>query len=182
MENFDKTSRRKFLRLSASALPILALPKGQLWAAAEHVPLGLQLYTVRDQTAKDLPGTLKKIRAVGYEQVETFGDSYTYPASQLKGMIQAAGLRAPSGHFDYETLPGKMQYASQLGLKWVVCPFIPETMWTLEGFHAAASKFNEFGRRAKDLGMQFAFHNHNYEFATRGSNGKTGFAVLLQET
>ncbi len=182
MQGFDKTSRRTFLRLSASALPLLALPNGRLWAAEGHIPLGVQLYTVRDRAAKDLPGTLKKIRAVGYEQVELFGDSYTYPASQLKGMIEAAGLRAPSGHFDYGTLPQKMEYAKQLGLEWVVCPYLPETMWTLDGFHAAAKKFNECGRRAKDLGMRFGFHNHNYEFASRGSNGKTGFAVLVEET
>lgn len=181
MEDFNKTSRRKFLRISASALPLLALPNGELWAAAGHVPLGVQLYTLRDQAAKDLPGTLKKIRAVGYEQVETYGDSYTYPAPQLKRIIQAAGLRAPSGHFDYETIPGKMEYANHLGLEWVVCPMIPETMWTLEGFHAAAKQFNEFGRRAKDLGMRFAFHNHDYEFASLG-NGKTGYAVLVEET
>ncbi len=182
MEDFDKTTRRKFLKLTSSALPLLALPNCELWAAEEHIPLGLQLYTLSEQATKDLPGTLKKIRAIGYEQVETYGDSYTYPASQLKNTIQAAGLRAPSGHFDYETLPGKMEYARHLGLEWVVCPFIPETMWTLEGFHAVAKKFNEFGRRAKDLGMRFAFHNHDYEFAPRGGNGKTGFAVLVEET
>ncbi|HZB89565.1 MAG TPA: sugar phosphate isomerase/epimerase [Terracidiphilus sp.] len=75
-----------------------------------------------------------------------------------------------------------MEYASHLGLEWVVTPEIPETMWTLDGFHAAAKKLNEFGRRAKDLGMRFAFHNHDYEFAPRDTHGKTGFAVLLEET
>jgi len=176
------TSRRDILKLSAAALPVLALHNSKLWAMAAHVPLGVQLYTVRERAEKDLSGTLKKVREIGYEEVELYGDSYTYPAAQLKYMINEAGLRAPSGHFDYETLPGQMEYANHLGLEWVVCPMIPPAMWTLAGFHTAAKQFNEFGRRAKDLGMRFAFHNHNYEFASREGNGKTGYAVLVEET
>jgi hypothetical protein len=75
MEDVDKTSRREFLGYSAAALPALAFPSGGLWAAGAHIPLGIQLFTVRDQLEKDLPGTLKKIRAAGHEQVETYGDS-----------------------------------------------------------------------------------------------------------
>ena len=161
-------------------LPVLALHNSRVWAA-ERVPLGVQLYTVRQVAEKNLPETLKKIRGIGYDEVETYGGSYMYPAAQLKYMIEQAGLRAPSGHFDYNTLLEQLPYANQMGLQWVVCPMIPHSMWTLEGFHAAAKQFNEFGRRAKDLGMRFAFHNHDYEFANYGG-GKTGYEVLVAET
>jgi sugar phosphate isomerase/epimerase len=178
-------TRRKFLKSSAASLPLLALHSSDLWAAG-HIPLGVQLYTVRERAEKDLPATLKQIRGIGYEEVEAYGGSYTYPAEQLRYMIQEAGLQVPSGHFEYNALPKQMAYANQLGLQWVVCPMIPHAMWTLEGFHAAAKQFNEFGKRAKDLGMRFAFHNHDYEFAhygaRSGNGGMTGYEVLAGET
>ncbi|HTW45551.1 MAG TPA: sugar phosphate isomerase/epimerase [Acidobacteriaceae bacterium] len=174
------TSRRDFLKSSAALLPILAFRNSAVWAAS-RVPLGVQLYTVRQVAEQDLPETLAKIRKIGYEEVETYGGSYVYPAAQLLYMIQQAGLRAPSGHFDFNTLINQLPYASQLGLQWVVCPMIPHAMWTLEGFHAAAKQFNEFGKRAQDIGLRFAFHNHDYEFANYGG-GNTGYEVLVEET
>lgn len=171
-------TRRNFLKSSAAMLPVLAF-HNNVWAAG-HIPLGVQLYTVRGLAEKDLPDTLKQIRAIGYEEIEAYGGSYTYPAEQLRQMIRDAGLRVPSGHFDYDSLSGKLDYAKQLGLKWVVCPFIPRKFWTLDGFRAVAKQFNEFGRRAQDLGMRFAFHNHDYEFADYG--GKTGYDTLVEET
>jgi sugar phosphate isomerase/epimerase len=173
-------TRRKFLKSSAAALPAFAMQSTRLWAA-EHIPLGVQLYTVREMAEKDLPETLKQIRAIGYDEVETYGGGYSHPADKLRAILQNAGLRAPSGHFAYDSLPGKFVYAKQLGLKWVVCPVIPQSMWTLDGFHAAAKQFNVLGRRAQDIGMRFAFHNHDYEFRDYGG-GKTGYSILLEET
>lgn len=173
-------NRRNFLKSSAAALPVLAINSTNLWAA-EHIPLGVQLYTVREMAEKDLPGTLKQIRAIGYNEVEIFGGGNGRPADKLRAIIDDAGLRAPSGHFDYDSLPAKLGYAKQLGLKWVVCPMIPQSMWTLEGFRAAAKQFNNLGRRAQDMGMRFAFHNHDYEFRDYGG-GKTGYDVLVEET
>lgn len=174
------TSRRDFLKSSTAALPLLVFHNSRL-LAAERIPLGVQLYTVREQASKDLPGTLEKIRDIGYEEVELYGESYTFPATQLGYMIHQAGLTAPSGHFDYDSLPGQFSYASELGLKWVVCPVLPHAMWTLEGFRAAAKQFNDLGKRAKDMGLRFAFHNHDYEFANYGG-GKTGYEILVKET
>lgn len=173
-------SRREFLKSSAVAAFFLGLDAKSLWAL-EPIPLGVQLYTVREVAEKNLPSTLEKIRKIGYTEIETYGGSYVFPATQLAYMIQQAGLTAPSGHFDYGTLTRQLPYASQLGLKWVVCPMIPHSMWTLAGFRAAAKQFNEFGKRAKNLGLRFAFHNHDYEFANYGG-GKTGYEILVDET
>ncbi|HTV07196.1 MAG TPA: sugar phosphate isomerase/epimerase [Acidobacteriaceae bacterium] len=174
------TSRRDFLKSSAALACALALNDNRVWGLV-RIPLGVQLYTVRQVAEKNLPETLAKIRKIGYQEVETYGGIYTYPAAQLQYMIQQAGLAVPSGHFDYDTLVQQLPYANQLGLKWVVCPMIPHSMWTLEGFHAAAKQLNEFGKRAQALGMRFAFHNHNYEFADYGG-GKTGYEILVAET
>jgi sugar phosphate isomerase/epimerase len=173
-------TRRKFLQTSAAVLPATAF-LGRTAFAAAHIPIGVQLYTVRDIAEHDLPAVLKQIRGIGYEEVEAFGGSYTMPAAQLRRTIQDAGLRVPSGHFNYEGLSEKFEYAKELGLSWIVCPMLPPALGgSLDGFRTAAKQFNEFGRRAKELGMGFAFHNHDYEFRDYG--GKTGYDVLLSET
>jgi sugar phosphate isomerase/epimerase len=176
-------SRRSFVKSSAAALPLLAIHGRDVWAAGDH-PLGVQLYTVRGLIKQDLAGTLREIREIGYTEVETFGDSYTYPAKELRQIIDGAGLRVPSGHFDYAGLrdswPDKLDYARQLGLKWVVCPSLPTSMWTAEGFREGAQLFNALGGHARDEGMRFAFHNHDYEFRDYG--GKTGYEILTAET
>jgi sugar phosphate isomerase/epimerase len=174
-------TRRNFLKSSAAALPALAL-RNQAGLPAPHQPLGVQLYTVRSLVEKDpLPGILKQIRAIGYQEVEVFPTVYTHPAKELRQMIDDAGLSAPSGHFDYDGFEGKISYANQLGLNWMVCPMLPkgqQSSW--DGFRAAAKQFNEWGNRVQNAGMRFAFHNHDYEF--KPYNGKTGYQILLDET
>jgi sugar phosphate isomerase/epimerase len=170
-------TRRRFLELSAAALPTFARP---LWAQ-KHFPLGLQLSTLNAMAKSDLPGTLTQIRAVGYQQVELTPVAYTLPADQLRKVVADSGLTAPSGHFNYTDLSRQFDYAKAIGLSWVVCPMLPKSQWTsADGFRSAAQQFNEWGRRARDLGMRFAFHNHDYEF--RQFDGTTGYDILLKET
>jgi sugar phosphate isomerase/epimerase len=174
------TTRRKFLQ-SSTALAAGAWLSQNKTFAASHIPLGLQLYTVRYLAEANLPSVLQKIRAIGYEEVELYWNVYSHPAMELRSMIRDAGLVAPSGHFDYDGLDGKFDYAKALDLQWIVCPMLPKSQWTsLEGFHKAARQFNEWGARARAQGQRFAFHNHNYEFKDFG--GKTGYDVLLAET
>jgi len=172
-------TRRNFLKSSAAALPTMALQSG---LPKPHQPIGVQLYTVRNLAEKDLPGVLKQIGAIGFQQVETYWNVYTHPAKELRKMIDDAGLSVPSGHFDYDGFEGKLDYAKQLGVNWMVCPMLPQNMqYSWDGFHAAANKFNEWGKQVASLGMRFAFHNHDYEFKPY-NNGKTGYQVLLEET
>ncbi len=169
-------SRRQFVQLSAAALPVFARPL----RALTHIPLGVQLYTLRQMAAKDLPSTLRQIRAVGYEEVELIPLAYTRPARELRAMIADSGLTAPSGHFNYADIATKLSYAKALGLKWMVCPVIPKDLWTADGFRRAAHQFNAWGKQIRDKGMSFAFHNHDYEF--RKLNGGTGYDILVKET
>ncbi len=174
-------TRRNFLKSSSAALPALALLSKSAFAAS-HQPIGVQLYTVRSLLAKDpLPDILKQIHAIGYQEVEAFPAVYMHPAKELRHMIDDAGLSVPSGHFDYEGFAGKLDYAKQLGLNWMVCPMLPKSQWAMiDGFHTAAKQFNEWGKQVADLGMRFAFHNHDYEFKPYGD--KTGYQILLDET
>jgi sugar phosphate isomerase/epimerase len=170
-------SRRSFLALSASALPGLARP---LWAQT-HIPIGLQLSTLNRMAKSDLAGTLSQIHAIGYQEVELTPVAYTLPVDQLRKVVADSGLKAPSGHFEYTDLPNQWDYAKASGIQWVVCPMLPKSQWTsAEGFHTAAHQFNDWGKRARDMGLRFAFHNHDYEF--RQFDGTTGYDILIKET
>lgn len=185
-------TRRRFLRNAAALAPAAAMAGRIAWAL-ERVPLGVQLFTVRKEAEQNLPHVLEQIRRIGYQEVETYAGIYTFSADALRHMIVDAGLRVPSGHFNYDDLETRFEYATELGLEWMVCSMIPPTMWgSFAGFHAAAKQFNAWGKLAKERGMRFAFHNHDYEFRPLPSQGlsaagtgvteKTGYDVLMQET
>lgn len=171
-------TRRDFLQLSAVGVGALAL--GDLaFAAVKPFPVGVQLYTVREQAEKDLGAVLAHLGMIGYKEVETYWSVYTHPAKELRKMIVDNGLAVPSGHFDYDGLESKLDYAKELGVQYVVCPMLPKDMWTsADGFKKAADQFNKWGQQVKALGMQFGFHNHNYEFQKFGNT--TGFDILTQ--
>jgi sugar phosphate isomerase/epimerase len=171
-------TRREFITLSATALASAALFAQQ---SKTRQPIGLQLYTVRQQAESDLPKTLAGVRAAGYDEVELYWNVYSHPAAELKRMLHDAGLRAPSGHFDYDGLESKLDFARELGLQYVICPMLPKGMWTSpKGFHDAADQFNRWGSKIQKLGMTFGFHNHNYEFRRFGA--QTGFDILMANT
>jgi len=168
-------NRRGFLRLSIAAAGGLA---GARLLAAERPALGAQLYTVRQDAARDLPAVLEAVRKIGYTEVETYWDIYGRPPAELRRMINDHGLTAPSGHFDYGGLDSKIDYAKSLGVQYVICPILPESMWlTLDGYKRAADQFNLWGETIHQGGMQFGFHNHNYEFRRFGDI--TGFETMM---
>jgi sugar phosphate isomerase/epimerase len=178
-------SRRIFLRNTAASLPALALA-GQSLFAADRRPLGVQLYTVRKEAEQDLPRVLEQIVRIGYQEVEAYGGLYTNSAQSLRHMIEGAALTVPSAHFGYNDLEGQFNYAKELGVSWVVCSAIAPSLWgSADGFTTAAKQFNSWGQRARDMGMRFAFHNHDYEFrpfTSGASAGKTGYDVLVDQT
>jgi sugar phosphate isomerase/epimerase len=172
-------SRRDFVRLSSAAL--CGLAAGNSAFGGQVPPLGVQLYTVRQEAEGNLAQLLREIRAIGYQQVETYWNIYSHPAKELRHMIIDAALDVPSGHFDYAGLEGKFEYARELGVKYIVCPMLPKNMQnSLEGFQKAADQFNRWGEKARSLEMRFAFHNHNYEFQRFGET--TGFKTLIERT
>ncbi|MBV8894836.1 MAG: sugar phosphate isomerase/epimerase, partial [Acidobacteria bacterium] len=173
-------SRRDFLQISAAALAGLRYHE-PLGAGPARRPIGVQLYTVRQQAEKNLPEVLQQIHAIGYREIELYWNVYTHPAPELRRMLADHGLTAPSGHFNYDGLASKLEYARELELQWVVCPMLPRAMWdSVDGFRRAADQFNRWGEQLRALGIRFAFHNHNYEFQKFGNT--TGFDVLMAST
>ncbi len=175
--------RRAFVRLSALAAAagcVVRTPM-QAWGASSDMHYGVQLFMVRRQAVVDLAAVLQGIRQVGFTEIELYPVVYSHTAAELKKMVEDAGLTTPAAHFDYAGLEDKVEYGHGLGLKYFVCPMLPEAQWgTLAGFRQAAELFNRVGAKCKAAGMEFCFHNHCYEF--RPMEGSTGFAELMQHT
>ncbi len=177
------TTRREFLRLCALAGCAVRFP-GNAFASAGRGEMiyGVQLYMVRRQAVKDLAGILKAIREVGFTQIELYPIAYDRPAAELKQMVADSGLGAVSGHFDYVGFESKIAYGRDLGLKYMVCPMLPQPQWdSVAGFRQGASDFNRWGAAVRDAGMEFVFHNHCYEFKPQ-AGGVTGWETLMQNT
>jgi sugar phosphate isomerase/epimerase len=136
------------------------------------------MFTVRDHI-KDLPAVLKLIQSIGYASIEGYPLIYTRPARELKELVHGLGLEFYTGHFDYATLDEKLDYASELGLKTVICPWLEEPMRTTEGYQQAVKKFNHFTEIAAQRGIEFGYHFHNYDFHSLGK--ERGFDVLMRE-
>ncbi len=179
-------TRRDFLRLSAAAAAAGCVLRASNLSAApaglhDGLAYGVQLYMVRKEAPADLAGVLKKIRATGFTQVELFPLVYNHQASELRKMVEDAGLGHDSGHFDYDSIPDRIAYAKELGLKYMVCSMLPPSHWAGPGgFKSAAENLNRWGRLIHNAGMQLVFHNHNYEF--KPIDGTTGFEVLMKNT
>jgi len=176
------STRRNFLRSSAAlaSFTISGLARMAVADRRER-PIGVQLYSVRDQVQTDLNDTLAEIRKIGYKQVETFPPQYVAPAADLRRAILDHGLTVPSGHFGYVRIASQWDYAQELWVKDVVCAGLPNAMrGSLEGIQKAADQFNQWGAHARQLGLRFAFHNHNFEF--QQFSATTGLETLLQRT
>ena len=156
---------------------------GAAGAAATRVP-GLQLYTVRSLMEQDVEGTLRTLAGIGYQEVEFAGYFNRTPAA-LRATLDAAGLRAPSAHIPLDalraSLPGVLAAAAALGHQYVVCPYTVDADRTADGYRRLAAEFTRIGQACRARGVQFAYHNHDFEFADLGG-GRTGYDILLAES
>jgi sugar phosphate isomerase/epimerase len=177
-------TRREFLRLSALAAGcVIRFPRTAFGADDDgKLIYGVQLFMVRRQAQSDLAAILKAIQQIGYTQIELYPVVYNHSPEELKKIVLDSGLGLVAGHFDYVGFPQKIDYAQRLGLKYMVCPMLPESQWTsLAGFEKAADDFNRWGSAVKEAGMEFVFHNHCYEF--KPQEGKqTGWDALMGGT
>jgi len=164
-------SRRDFIRgTAAGAAALLAgtdLARN-LFGNPYGKPIGLQLYTVRDQLEKDVPGTLKQVAAIGYKEVEVY-DLYGMSPAQFSKLLKDNGLTAVSGHYLLNVVETqwekKVAEASELGLKYMVHAILdPPERKSLEDYKRHVELFNKIAKQTHQAGMQFCYHNHNFEF------------------
>lgn len=173
-------TRRNFLGVLGGAAAGAAAPIRDTWAAGKPAwpgPIGLELYTVRDLFAKDPAGTLKKVAAAGYREVEIGPGSK--PAA-LRQDLRAAGLTAPSGYFDEpKTLDDwkkSVGQAHDYGLQYIVVGDNP--ILNAEAWRRRADFYNQCGKVSKQAGIQFCYHAHFHEFAK--VEGTTGYDIMLK--
>jgi len=170
--------------LSGLEVPNTALGGARTWAAGTHPPFGLQLYSLRNQLKTDVPGTLAKVKAMGFTDVETAG-TYDLTVEAFAAELKKAGLRARSGHFDYDKLrddaASVVRDAKTLGTDFVACAWIPhQGKFSRDAAQGAADVFNRAAKAAKAEGLRFAYHAHGYEFEP--SPDGTLFDTLLKQT
>lgn len=198
-----KQSRRDFLRITtAGALGAVVLSnyscKNAVKPAASKgddlstMGIGLQLYTVRDQMTADVPGTLKKVSDLGYKYVELAdyanGKFYGYTPEEFKKLVNDLGMEIISSHTQVEGAGVTLESAkvmaedhAKIGAKYCIQPWIVEEMRTsVASYQRMAANWNQIGQVMKNAGLQFGYHNHNFEFAT--VEGKVPyFDVMLAE-
>jgi sugar phosphate isomerase/epimerase len=148
-------------------------------------PVGLELYSLRANFSKNVPLTLDYIRDLGFTEVE--GDSYGYPAEEFVNMLRSRGMKLVGTFADYAKLHddagGVAQRAKALGVKYVLCGWIPHDEsagFTEKDVREAAEIFNRAGEKLRPEGIRFAYHPHGFEFGRHG-NG-TMFDLLAAET
>jgi sugar phosphate isomerase/epimerase len=163
-------SRRQCVAGGAALTTILAA--GPLMAAnSKSKPIGLQLYTVRELFEKDPMGTLEKVAAIGYREVEYGGGGYDrMDHAALRKTMDRLGLKSPSLHIGYDALAadfeGSVAMAKALGADTVVLPWMAETLRGAEGWKVAVANFSRWAEQLKKAGLDFAYHNHDFEFTT----------------
>jgi len=145
--------------------------------------VGMQLYTVRTELEKDFDGTFAKVAAIGFKEVE-FAGYYNRTPQQITDVLTRNGLTSPAAHVDYPSLgdkfPGVLETARTIGHRFLVNPWIDESIRNQpDSWKRIAETFNRAGERSKQAGIQFAYHNHHFEFAP--VDGKLPFDTLLEQ-
>ena len=130
--------------------------------------IGYQVYSARDDAAKDLLGTLKTIKSLGYDGVE-FAGFYGHEATEVKAMLDEVGLVAISHHVPYAAMCADIEKVisdnKTIGCKFIAIPFLDDaTRPGAAGFAATIKNIYKFGKMIKEAGMQLVYHNHDFEF------------------
>ena len=177
-------NRRTFIESSIAAAAISSLPAALALPAHRISLIGLQLYTVRHLLEKDASGTLAKVAALGIQEVECAGYLKLAP-KEVRAALDQAGLASPSNHIDYKTvtnsMPQALDAAHLVGHQFLVNGSIDDAIRNHpDGWKQAAEAFNRAGEAAQKAGIQFAYHNHEYEFRPM-ADGSLPYDLLLKE-
>ena len=192
-------NRRNFIEKTGilCATALLPIP-GFATIGKPKFKMGLQLFSIHEDMTKDTIATLKAAKAMGYEDVETFGfDSekgtfYGYKFSEFKKILDDLNITASSGHYGFAPYLDKpiddlnrfvdqcIKGAHALGMKYITWPWIAPEQRTMDNFKLMCKKLNLIGEQVTSAGLGFAYHNHDFEF--KDHDGKNGFDIILNET
>ena len=172
-------TRRDFLKVSAaSALGAMVLGQAACTSAAvdkKSFGVGLQLYTIRDAIANDLQGSLQKVSDLGFKNLEmasySDGKFYGMDPKEFRKMVEDLGMKIVSSHTSVEaegiTTASAQKMAdvhAEAGVEYCVQPWIEEKDRNIETYKRMIADWNKVGEIMKNAGIQFGYHNHNFEF------------------
>lgn len=174
-------TRREFLKISAAG-SLSMMIVGPLSANAvsavdrKSYGVGLQLYTIRDAMSANPKGTLKKVSDLGYKNLELAGyadgEFYGYKPAEFKKIVSDLGMVTLSSHTQVEAAGITLENAklmadthAELGAKYCIQPWINEPDRKIETYKRMIGDWNRVGEIMKKVGIQFGYHNHNFEFA-----------------
>jgi len=188
------TSRRSFLATAGALAGLAAFRRAAesltVSAASRTAPrrlerIGIELYTVRREMQRDMPGTIAAIAAMGYREVE-FAGYFGRSNAEVRQLLAANNLTSPSTHIGFDLM--KVDWdktfddALAKGHQYVTVPSPPNGVEpTVDAWRRVADDFNRAGERARARGLRFAYHNHYTEF-TVVNGGQRPFDVLLANT
>ena len=179
-------NRREFLLKSGLfATGALLLPSFAFANSSEAQHYGVQLYSFRDEMAKDAKGTLEKIASIGIKKIESArsseGHYYGLTPKEMKDTCDALGMKLTSGHVALdENFDKTMEEAVASGQEYLICSSMPTKGQTVDNYKRVAEAFNKAGESCKKLGVKFGYHNHEYEF--EAENGEVLYDVLMDNT
>ena len=188
-------TRRSFLTRASAATVSASFLNRFAGATPLGLPLGLQLYSVRQQMAEDLDGALAAVKAAGYTEVEAAALPKK-SAAEVRAALDKADLRCVSAHHPFTDLHARFdelaEYDRALGVKYIICaapgfasPAKPGSggsarVLTLADWQYNAEQFNHMGEQLAASGIRFGYHNHTREFVS--TEGKLPYAELLRLT
>jgi len=184
-------SRRDFLKTTGAVATTAVVGTRTLSSTPLRLPIGLQLYSVRNLLPKDFDGTLHQLSAAGYKEVEAAG-YFNKTAAEFRHAMDQAGLRCISAHHTLVQLRSQLdeliEFGHTLGLEYIICsssggvhrdPTAKGDL-TLDDWRYVAGEFNRIGEKLKSAGITFGMHNHVPEFAVE--NGVLVYDELLRLT
>lgn len=171
--------RRTFSHAVVTSLA--ALRANHSGAATKLGPIGIQLYTVRDLFAKKPEATLNRLAQAGYREVE-FAGYNKLPVKAIRGMLERNGLTAPSAHIDLTDIrtrwPAVLDFAKEVGHRYLVLAYLDRAdRYALDSYRKVADLLNQAATAAKKVGIEVAYHNHDFEFIP--IDGQTPYDVFL---
>ena len=181
--------RRRFVKISTGAAlggildPSLA-GIAEAAGARSLDRIGVQLYTVRTLMEKDFQGTLEAVAEIGFHEVEFF-NYFSREPQQVRDILDRFGLEAPAAHFPWQAFnedpDAIIETAQAVGHRYVLLAWLPpEGRSSIAQYRNLAVLCNKVGKACKSAGLQFAYHNHDFEF--RPIDGQVPFDLLLNET
>ncbi|HEY3319987.1 MAG TPA: sugar phosphate isomerase/epimerase [Planctomycetota bacterium] len=168
----SELSRRNLLKLGLGAAAVSAI--GNVRAENKKIPIGLQLYSIREVIQKDIPGHFKQLKEMGYEGVEFAGFyGFDNKAAELRKMLDDAGLKCCGSHSGYNTfkgaaLPKAIEFHKTIGNNYINVPGI--SFPNAEGWENFAKEMTEIAEKLKPEGMHCGYHAHGGDFKKMGDS------------